>query len=77
MLKLETAMLHSVAKPAGNQAALAASGTQAATPAPHGPQPAGAQPAAEHGSADLECEMLVLGAGPGGYSARFVPPTWA
>ena len=35
--------------------------------------PAAAAPvAASHGgSADLECEMLVLGAGPGGYSAAF------
>ena len=35
------------------------------TPAP----PQGAAPIS--GSADLECEMLVLGAGPGGYSAAF------
>ena len=39
--------------------------TAAAAPAP-------APVAASHGgSADLECEMLVLGAGPGGYSAAF------
>jgi dihydrolipoamide dehydrogenase len=36
----------------------------AATPAP-------APSVAETGSADLECDMLVLGAGPGGYSAAF------
>ncbi len=39
-------------------------------------QPASAAPAPQAaapitGSADLECEMLVLGAGPGGYSAAF------
>jgi dihydrolipoamide dehydrogenase len=34
--------------------------------------PVAAPSAASHGgSADLECEMLVLGAGPGGYSAAF------
>jgi dihydrolipoamide dehydrogenase len=54
------------------------SGAAAAAPAP---QPAAAAPAAapasaptaasHAGGADLECEMLVLGAGPGGYSAAF------
>ncbi len=29
---------------------------------------------AYQGSADLECDMLVLGAGPGGYSAAFRAP---
>ena len=44
-------------RPVAGSAAVAAS----ATPAP----------AAFTGKADLECEMLVLGAGPGGYSAAF------
>src|SRR5215831_9958643 len=36
------------------------------------PSPASAPIAASHvGKADVECEMLVLGAGPGGYSAAF------
>ena len=45
--------------------------------APAGPSTAAATPvaapaAASHGGgADIECEMLVLGAGPGGYSAAF------
>ena len=59
----------------------------AAAPAASAPQPAAAQaqastplrlrpprrlpPAASTGKADIECEMLVLGAGPGGYSAAF------
>jgi dihydrolipoamide dehydrogenase len=44
-------------------AALASAPAAASTPAPV---------AANHaGGADLECEMLVLGAGPGGYSAAF------
>jgi len=54
----------------------------AAAPAPAKPQPAAEKPAPAApapapaagsfaGKADLECEMLVLGAGPGGYSAAF------
>jgi dihydrolipoamide dehydrogenase len=47
-----------------------------ATPVAAGAPPASAAPASQAaapitGSADLECEMLVLGAGPGGYSAAF------
>src|SRR5574343_1952662 len=43
-----------------------------ATPAPAASTPVAAPAAASHGgSADLECDMLVLGAGPGGYSAAF------
>ena len=41
----------------------AAAPTQTATPAP--------QAASYAGGADLECDLLVLGAGPGGYSAAF------
>ena len=54
-------------------------GTSAAAPAATPPLekggPGGISPAAAAGSfagkADIECEMLVLGAGPGGYSAAF------
>jgi dihydrolipoamide dehydrogenase len=61
---------------ASGAAAPAASGATAPTaPAassaastPAAPAPAAAQHA---GGADLECDMLVLGAGPGGYSAAF------
>jgi dihydrolipoamide dehydrogenase len=46
----------------------------AAAPVPS-PAPAPSQPAPQAarfaGAADLECDMLVLGAGPGGYSAAF------
>jgi dihydrolipoamide dehydrogenase len=39
---------------------------------PGGPAPASAPAAAAYsGKADVECEMLVLGSGPGGYSAAF------
>jgi dihydrolipoamide dehydrogenase len=57
---------------------LDAAGTADAKPAPAAaapPRPAAAapQPAASTyaGKADVECEMLVLGSGPGGYSAAF------
>jgi dihydrolipoamide dehydrogenase len=51
----------------------------AAAAAPPAPKAAAAQPpsatapgaASYSGAADIECEMLVLGAGPGGYSAAF------
>ena len=49
-------------------------GVAAAAPAPAAKKPAPiAAPAAASyaGAADIECEMLVLGAGPGGYSAAF------
>jgi dihydrolipoamide dehydrogenase len=45
-----------------------------AAPAAAAPPPApksGPAPASYAGRADVECEMLVLGAGPGGYSAAF------
>src|SRR6266576_2334312 len=43
-----------------------------AAPAPKVSTPSAAPIAASYaGSADIECEMLVLGAGPGGYSAAF------
>ncbi len=53
------------AAPAANPAAAAAPAASAAKPAPI----PGA--AAYTGKADIECRMLVLGAGPGGYSAAF------
>ncbi|WP_128002896.1 dihydrolipoyl dehydrogenase [Piscinibacter defluvii] len=61
---------------------LEAAGAAVAAPAAAAPAPAAAAPAAAPvapapqaasyaGGADLECDMLVLGAGPGGYSAAF------
>ena len=61
-------------------AAAAAPAASAAAPAPAAaklaaPPPAAAAPApaaaSYAGGADIECDMLVLGAGPGGYSAAF------
>jgi dihydrolipoamide dehydrogenase len=55
---------------AGAAAPAPAPKASAAAAAPASPTPA---PAASSfsGKADIECEMLVLGAGPGGYSAAF------
>src|SRR5574343_1259657 len=57
-------------------AAAAASPAPAAAPAAEAPKaapaPVAAPQAASHqGSADVECDVLVLGGGPGGYSAAF------
>jgi dihydrolipoamide dehydrogenase len=54
--------------PAAATPAPAPAHAPAAAPAPAEPAPAAASFA---GGADLECDMLVLGAGPGGYSAAF------
>src|SRR5438270_862761 len=49
-----------------------ASGAPAAVRGAQASPPVSAPMAARHaGAADLECDMLVLGAGPGGYSAAF------
>jgi len=53
-------------------AAAASAPAPAAAPAAPAAAPVAAPTAASHGgTADLECDMLVLGAGPGGYSAAF------
>ncbi|WKB53876.1 dihydrolipoyl dehydrogenase [Eleftheria terrae] len=57
--------------PAPATAAAAPGPAPVAAPAP-GPAPAAAPAAGSYsGGVDLECDMLVLGAGPGGYSAAF------
>jgi dihydrolipoamide dehydrogenase len=57
---------------AGAAAAAPAPAPAAAAPAPAPAAPAAAPVAATHtGGADVECDLLVLGAGPGGYSAAF------
>ena len=43
----------------------------ASPPAAASPPPAAPSAASYSGKADIECDMLVLGAGPGGYSAAF------
>jgi dihydrolipoamide dehydrogenase len=58
---------------AGAAAPASVPAAPAPAPAPAATTPAVAAPAAASfaGGADLECDMLVLGAGPGGYSAAF------
>jgi|ERR1700674_4103154 len=57
---------------ASNQTTPASQPAQAATPATARPAATPAAQAARNpGSPDIDCEMLVLGAGPGGYSAAF------
>jgi len=58
---------------AATNAAAPAAGPTPATTAPAAPAVATAAPKAGSyaGQADIECEVLVLGAGPGGYSAAF------
>ncbi len=46
-------------------------GAKDATPAAPAPMPTPAPAGTYKGKVDIECEMLVLGAGPGGYSAAF------
>jgi len=55
--------------PASTAAAPVAAAKQ--TPAPAAPAAAPIAAGAYTGNADIECEMVVLGAGPGGYSAAF------
>jgi len=74
VLTLEVA--EGAAKPAAAPAPAKPVAAPAAAPAPAAPAPAAPRPApvaagAYAGKADLECEVLVLGAGPGGYSAAF------
>jgi len=65
LLTLEAAAANS----RSNEAAVPAAPAQ---PAIKNGAPAAVAPAASYaGGADLECDMLVLGAGPGGYSAAF------
>jgi dihydrolipoamide dehydrogenase len=55
------------AAPAAAAATAAAAAVEMASP----PQPGPSAAAASGRSADVECQLLVLGAGPGGYSAAF------
>ena len=58
-------------KPAPAPAPSAPAATQSAAPAP-APTPVSAAPGVAYsGQADLDCDVLVLGGGPGGYSAAF------
>ena len=84
ILLLETAGAEAAAAPATKAPAASTPAAPAAAPAPVKPAPAaaaapapaaapasGPAPAKYNGKADIECEMVVLGSGPGGYSAAF------
>ncbi len=76
ILMLETGGEQAVAAPTPAPAAKAAPAAAAApTPTKVAPSAAAPSPAPAAGSftgqADIQCEMLVLGSGPGGYSAAF------
>ncbi len=68
VLTIEASGAVAAADSAPKQAAAQAAPAQAAPKTVASPAPAAASFA---GSADLECDVLVLGAGPGGYSAAF------
>jgi dihydrolipoamide dehydrogenase len=68
LLLLEAAEGAAAPAPAPAPAAAPAPAPAAAAPAPAAPAPIAGSYA---GKVDIECEMLVLGAGPGGYSAAF------
>ena len=57
--------------PAGGSGSREAAGAGACLPRRRRPAAPAPTAASYAGSADIECEMLVLGAGPGGYSAAF------
>ena len=63
--------LESTDAPAAPQGEAKASAAPKADAAPVAASASAPATAAFGGSADIECEMLVLGAGPGGYSAAF------
>jgi dihydrolipoamide dehydrogenase len=73
VLTLETSEEKPATAPAKAEAPVAAVPAPVPTVAPiaAAPRPALAAGPAYSGKADLECEMLVLGSGPGGYSAAF------
>ncbi len=68
ILMLEAEGAGAAPAPAAAAAPAAASAASAPTAPPASPVP---QAASYAGGADLECDLLVLGAGPGGYSAAF------
>ncbi len=66
VLMLDTAAAGAAAAAPSAAAAATDKAAQAPSPAPVAPAPSSFT-----GSADLECDLLVLGAGPGGYSGAF------
>ena len=72
LLMLESAEAAAEATPAAAVAAAPAPAPAPVAAAPVAAAPVASAPAANYtGTADLDCDLLVLGAGPGGYSAAF------
>ncbi|EPD40608.1 MULTISPECIES: dihydrolipoyl dehydrogenase [Delftia] len=71
VLTLEAAGEAATAPQAAAAAPAAASAAAPAVPAPAAPVPAPAAASYAGGAADYDCDVVVLGGGPGGYSAAF------
>src|SRR5450830_2012209 len=72
LLLIEASGAAAAPAPAAAAAPTVATSAPAPAPAPAAPVAVAAPTAARFaGSADVECDMMVLGAGPGGYSAAF------
>lgn len=71
VLTLEAAGEAAAAPQAATAAPAAASAAAPAVPAPAAPAPAPAAASYAGGVADYDCDVVVLGGGPGGYSAAF------
>ena len=71
VLTLEAAGEAAAAPQAAAAAPAAASAAAPAVPAPAAPVPAPAAASYAGGAADYDCDVVVLGGGPGGYSAAF------
>ena len=71
VLTLEAADAGAAAAPAAAPAPAASEAKPAAAPAAQAPAAPKIEAASFGGTADVECDVLVLGGGPGGYSAAF------
>lgn len=71
VLTLEAADAGATAAPAAAPAPAASEAKPAAAPAAQAPAAPKIEAASFGGNADIECDVLVLGGGPGGYSAAF------
>ncbi len=71
VLTLEAADAGAAATPAAAPAPAASAAKSAAAPAAQTPAAPKIEAASFGGNADIECDVLVLGGGPGGYSAAF------
>lgn len=71
ILLLENSAADTTETPAAAQAAPETTAAPQATPAQTSTQSTAPQPAAATGNNDISCQVMVLGSGPGGYTAAF------